>query len=181
MSPHAMNSISYCSANWIHLYFKVAFFVLMRAPQVKVPSREAPVILQVCAVEVPSSEEKLRRYSLPQRRVNIPANALRCVHILSLQEPRGVHMGSLQGTQIRSSKSHLSLSSLVPSCLKWADIMPASFQLIIKQEAKHNQQNKGRIMSTWRKLILDTCKMASGKWKNQEKAAVCETLRQRQQ
>ena len=56
------NSISQSWANWIH-FCKVALSVLVRATQVKVPSREGPVPyphLQVYAAKVPSSEEKFR-------------------------------------------------------------------------------------------------------------------------
>lgn len=74
----------------------------MRASQVKVPSREEPIFFQVCAAKVPSSEEKLRWYSLQWRHVNMQAYVLRSVYILSLQEPREGYMSSLQGTQIWS-------------------------------------------------------------------------------
>lgn len=37
--------------------------------------------------------------------------------------------------------------------------MPTSFELIIKEEPKHNQRNKSRIVSTQKKLILELSRL----------------------
>ena len=52
-----INNISLSWANWIWFHFKVALFVLMRAPQVKLSHREAPIFSKSVLLKFPSQRE----------------------------------------------------------------------------------------------------------------------------
>lgn len=141
-----------------HFHFNMVLFALVRTSQVKIPSKGAPISSKVCPVKVPSLEEKLCSIGMKTYKAmlwgmgtfGISRSPEECMWAAS-KAPQNDH------------KTHISVRAHGLIVLSEPTSLPTSPDLLIREEVEHNMQNKGRIMNTWRKLILE---MPSGTSKN---------------